>query len=214
MAHPKLPAAPEPAALREIGTHDEDVVAVVPHTVLWRVHATAGGHVLPWNRLRHFGPLPGCRFDPHEPPPHEQAAGVLYLALDVPTCLAEVFQDTRIVNRHDRAPYLTGFRLTRTVRLLDLGGTWPTRAGASQAINSTGRRAVTRGWARSIRGAFPGLDGLWHPSSMNAGLPCVTLFETAADALPASAVVSLPLAHPALAGALAAAADSLGYGLL
>ena len=64
---------------------------MVPHTVLWRIHATAGEHVMPWNRLRHFGPLDG-RFDPHAPPPHEQVAGVLYLALDVPTCVAEVYQ--------------------------------------------------------------------------------------------------------------------------
>lgn len=214
MPRPKLPEAPDPQALQDIGTHPEDVVAVVPYTVLWRIHATASAHVVPWNQLRHFGPLPGARFDPHQPPPHDQQAGVLYLALDISTCLAEVFQDTRDVNRHDRVPYLTGLRLTRTVALLDLAGTWPTRAGASQAINSTGRRAVTRGWARSIHQAFPTLDGLWHPSSMNAGLPCVTLFETAADALPREAEVSVPLGHPALAGAVARAAATLGYGLL
>ena len=213
MAYSKLPTAPSAAALREVGTRDEDVVAVVPHTVLWRIHATTGGHVVPWNRVRHFGPLDG-RFDPHEPPPREQAAGVLYLALDVGTCVAEVFQATRVVNRQDRSPYLTGLRLTRTVHLLDLEGVWPTRAGASQAINSTGRRDVTRGWARSIHAAFPALDGLWHPSSMNAGLPCVTLFETAQDALPAEAEVSVPLSHPALADALAKTADGLGYSLL
>jgi hypothetical protein len=213
VAHPKLPPAPSEDRLRAIGTRDEDVVAVVPHTVLWRIHATTGEHVVPWNKLRHYGPLDG-RFDPHDPPPHEQAAGVLYLALDVPTCVAEVYQGTRVVNRHDRSPYLTGLRLTRTVHLLDLEGVWPTRAGASQAINSTGRHDVTQGWARSIHHAFPVLDGLWHPSSMNAGLRCVTLFETAADALPADAEVSVPLSHPALADALAAMADGLGYALL
>jgi hypothetical protein len=118
------------------------------------------------------------------------------------------------VNRQDRAPYLTGLRLTRTVQLLDLAGTWPTRAGASQAINSTGRRQVTQAWARSMHQAFPALDGLWHPSSMNAGQPCVTLFENAQDALPGDAEVSLPLAHPALADALAKVADELGYTML
>jgi RES domain len=212
--HPKLPSAPSADALREVGTRDEDVLAVASHTVLWRIHATTGEHVVPWNRLRHFGPLPGCRFEPHDPPPHEQAAGVLYLAIDVATCVAEVYQGTRTVNRVDRSPYLTGLRLTRTVALLDLAGTWPTRAGASQSINSTGRRDVTSGWARSIHQAFPDLDGLWHPSSMNAGQPCVTLFEPAGNALPAEAEVSLPLAHPALADPLAVVANALGYRLL
>ncbi|MDX6255150.1 MAG: hypothetical protein QOJ11_1484 [Frankiales bacterium] len=211
---PKLPPAPAANILREIGTRDDDVLAVASHTVLWRIHATAGEHVVPWNELRHFGPLPGSRFDPHEPPPHEQRAGVVYLAVDIATCVAEVYQATRTVNRQDRSPYLTGLRLTRTVRLLDLHGTWPTRAGASQALNSTGRRDVTCGWARSIHQAFPVLDGLWHPSSMNAGLPCVTLFETAQDALPDEAEVSLPLSHPSLADALAKVADNLGYTLL
>jgi hypothetical protein len=211
---PKLPPSPGVEAVREVGTRDDDVLAVASHTVLWRIHATAGEHVTPWNQMRHFGPLPGCRFDPHDPPPHEQAAGVLYLAIDVATCVAEVYQLGRAVNRHERSPYLTGLRLTRTVRLLDLSGTWPTRAGASQAINSSGRRDVTRGWARSIHQAFPTLDGLWHPSSMNGLQPCVTLFETAQDALPAEAEVSLPLSHPALADALAKVADELGYLLL
>ncbi len=41
--HPKLPAAPSVEALLAVGTRDEDVVAVVPHTVLWRIHATTGG---------------------------------------------------------------------------------------------------------------------------------------------------------------------------
>ncbi|BEP14382.1 RES family NAD+ phosphorylase [Acidothermaceae bacterium B102] len=211
--HPKLPSAPSVEALHSLGTRDDDVLAVASHTVLWRIHATAGDHVVPWNQLRHFGPLDG-RFDPHEPPPHEQPAGVLYLAIEVATCVAEVYQSTRVVNRQDRSPYLTGLRLGRTVRLLDLAGDWPTRAGASQAINSTGRRDVTRGWTRSIHQAFPALDGLWHPSSMHAGRPCVTLFETAQDALPDEAEVSIPLSHPALADALAKVADNLGYLLL
>jgi hypothetical protein len=211
---PKLPPSPGTETLREVGTRDEDVLAVASHTVLWRIHSTTGEHVTPWNRMRHFGPLPGCRFDPHEPPPHEQPAGVLYLAIDIATCVAEVFQLARAVNRHERSPYLTGLRLTRTVRLLDLSGTWPTRAGASQALNSSGRRDVTRGWARSIHQAFPTIDGLWHPSSMNGLQPCVTLFESAQDALPDDAEVSLPLSHPALADALAKVADEVGYQLL
>jgi hypothetical protein len=91
LPHPKLPPAPSAEALRDVGTREDDVLAVATHTVLWRIHATTGEHVVPWNQVRHFGPLSGCRFDPHEPPPHEQPAGVLYLALDVASCVAEVY---------------------------------------------------------------------------------------------------------------------------
>lgn len=192
---------------------DVDVVAVAPHSVVFRIHRTVGVHVLGWNGLRHYGPLASARFDPHEPPPREQQRAVLYAGLDVVTCLAEVFQSTRQINRHEGAPYLTGFRPLRTLRLLDLTGRWPTRAGCSQAIN-TGRRDASRSWARSIRGAFPDLDGLWYRSSMNAGKPCVALFDTVTDAMPERPIVSVPLAHPGLAEPVAAAADALGYRLL
>lgn len=36
---------------------------------LWRVFRTAGPHALAWNELRHYGPIPGMRFDPQPPPP-------------------------------------------------------------------------------------------------------------------------------------------------
>lgn len=190
-----------------------DILAVAAQTVLWRIHATAGEHVLPWNVMRTFGPTT-ARFDPHPPPPGDRSGElVLYLAVDVQTCLAEVFQRTRVVNRRLRSPYLTSLNCTRVVRLLDLSGTWPTQAGASQALHS-GRTDVARGWARAIRAAFPDLDGLWHPSSMNANRPCVTLFAPANDALPADPRLSLPLAHPGLASALAGAAARVGYRLL
>ena len=65
----KLPWPPEPEALRETGAPTDDLVAVTTDTVLWRVHRSAGGHVVGWNELRHYGPVAACRFDPHEPPP-------------------------------------------------------------------------------------------------------------------------------------------------
>lgn len=163
--------------------------------------------------MRTYGPTT-ARFDPHPPPPGESSGErVLYLALDVHTCLAEVFQRTRVVNRRRRSPYLTGFTGTRPLRLLDLAGTWPTRAGTSQALNS-GRTDISRAWARAIRAAFPDLDGLWHPSSMNANQPCLALFAPAVDALPDDPRLSLPLSHPRLAVALADAAARIGYRLL
>ncbi|MEP7020130.1 MAG: RES family NAD+ phosphorylase [Pseudonocardiales bacterium] len=209
---PKLPHPPTIERLRAVGLKDPDVVAVAPHTTLWRLHRTVGTHVQPWNALRHYGPLPDRRFEPHDPPPHEQVRGVSYLALDIKTCVAEVFQTTRLVDRHTGTPYLTGLRLIRPARLVDLTGDWPTRAGASQAINS-GPRPRASEWARAIRSAFD-VDGVWYRSSMHGEGWCSALFDTAADAMPPAPRVSVPLAHPAIAAPLARAAAELGYGLL
>lgn len=207
---------PDPPSVAELVALGPDPVAVIAQTVLWRIHGTTGPHAVAWNRLRTAGPLPSARWDPHPDGPVVEGSGegVLYLALDVPTCLAEVYQTTRTIARRRASAYLTGLRLTRTVTLLDLTRTWPTRAGASMALCSTPRRDVSRAWARAIRAAYPTLDGLWHPSSMHGNDPCVTLWAPAADALPDRPEVSLPLAHPALTAALAGAAADLGYRLL
>jgi RES domain len=211
---PKLPWPPAAEKLRrEVRLDLEgDVAAVHSATVLVRLHRTEGGHVHRWNAMRRFGPV-DARFEPHEPPPHEQAAGVTYLSLAVQTSLAEVYQRTRVVNRYAGRPYLTLFQLTRTVQLLDLAGVWPTRAGASQLISS-GRHEVSSAWARVLHRAYPQLDGLWYRSSMNAGEPCLALFENAADALPERPLLSRPLADPGLAPALGRMANELGYLLL
>ena len=209
---PKLPRPPTAVSLRSTLLAQTDIVAVAPHSTLWRIHRTVGTHVQPWNEIRRYGPLPGRRFEPHDPPLREQDKSVLYVGLDTRTCVAEVFQTTRLVDRHTGTPYLTGMQLTRSVRLLDLSGDWPTRAGASQAINS-GPRPRASDWARTIREAYE-IDGLWYPSSMHGGGMCAALFDTAADALPAGPRVSVALAHPALAGPLARFADDLGYRLL
>jgi hypothetical protein len=209
----KLPLPPPPEQLVDLGLHEDDVVAVAPHTVLLRIHRTAGAHPGRWDEFRHYGPVPTARFDPHLPPPRVQAEGVGYAALSLRTCLAEVFQADRVVDRHSGAPYLTGWRPVRVLRLLDLGGTWPTRAGASQALNS-GPRDRAQAWARAIRAAFPRLDGVWYPSSMDAGQPCVALYLPAESARPRRPVGSWPLAHPGLAVPVSAAVEELGYLLL
>lgn len=211
----KLPHPPPFELLRDrIGIREQDWRLYPPSTTLWRVHRTAGPHLVAWNELRHFGPVATCRFDPHEPPPGpDKADGVSYLAVTAQTALAEAFQTRRMIDRHAGAPQLVGLQLTRAVRLLDMAGSWPTRAGASQAINS-GRRDVARAWARTIRSAFPTLDGLWHPSCMDGGSGCLTLWTPAADAFPTRPILSRPLSDPSLANRLAAAADRLGYRLL
>lgn len=215
----RLPQPPAPAALRSLLRPDEDVVAVRSGARLVRVFVAGGRHQQRWNTFRHTGPLVHARFDPHPPGPggtrqHSADHGVLYFGLSVRTSVAEVFQQTSVVDRTTRRPHLVVFRPRRTLRLLDLTGLWPTRAGASQEI-STGPKDVTQVWARTIRAAFPDLDGLWYRSSMDSGDPAVCLWDApAATALPAQPDVLLPLDHPGLDVPLARVCDSLNYTLL
>lgn len=126
------------------------------------------------------------------------------------TSVAEVFQATRVVDRAGDDRCLAAFRTSRIVRLLDITGDWPTRAGASQAIAS-GPRHRAQAWARAIYEAYPTLEGVWYPSSMHGGHAAVVLFERAADALPADPELDVPLTHPGLLPDLVRAANALGY---
>lgn len=99
----------------------------------------------------------------HDPPPHRQERAILYAAIEGPTCLAEVFQDTRVIDRHRNDPWLAAFVIAGALDLLDLTGTWPTRAGASMAINSGPRPGAQR-WARAVWDAYPVVHGLYYPS--------------------------------------------------
>jgi len=205
---PKLPLPPPPGRLAEIGA-DERVVPA--GAALFRVYFLGGLHSGSWNAFRHYGPATG-RFDPHLPPPRLQERGVMYLARHPRTCLAEVFQAKRRVDILTSEPMLVGFRLVRAVHVLNLTGLWPTRAGASMAISS-GPRPRAQRWARAIHAAFPAIDGLLYGSSMAGNAPCLTLFERAADALPARPEVHRPLADPLLRAFLGRTAVTLGYGL-
>jgi hypothetical protein len=166
-----------------------------------------------WSSLRSFGPT-GARFDHHDPPAaiHPLKA-ILYGADSGPTCLAEVFQDTRVVDRSRNQPALTAFALTRDLELLDVTGAWPTRAGASMAI-ATGRRARAREWSRAIHAAFPRLAGIRYGSSMDANRPAFALYERASPAIPARPHLDLPLTVPGLTLLLARACVRFGYGLV
>lgn len=205
----KLPARPDRDRL---ASTEPELVAFAPHSTLWRIHNAAGEWVRPWNELRRFGPVRDCRFDPHEPPPRVQSEGVAYFALDVATAVAERFQHARNVDRRFHRPHLVGFRPSRTLRLLDLTGTWPLRAGASHVIN-TGRHDICRAWARAIRATWPDVDGLWHTSSLTA-LPCATLWNPAADAFPAAPAIDTPLTHAGLVDVLERICTRIGYTLV
>ncbi|GAB3299781.1 RES family NAD+ phosphorylase [Parasphingorhabdus pacifica] len=215
----RLPQPPAPAALQAMLRRTEDVIAVPAGTRLVRVFTSGGNHPQQWDSFRYAGPLPHARFDPHVPntqggPTVTREHGVLYFSLAVRTCIAEVFQATSTVDRRTRSPYLVLFRPRRTLRLLDLSGLWPTRAGASQAI-SNGTKERTQAWARNIRAAYPELDGLWYRSSMDAGNPSLCLWDPpSATALPESPDVLLPLDHPGLDLPLGRVCNELSFTLL
>ncbi|GAC1332169.1 MAG: RES family NAD+ phosphorylase [Mycobacteriales bacterium] len=213
----KLPLPPGPEQLAEL-RQAEDVIALAPMTRLVRIYRTSGEHPTGWRSLRTFGPVPGGRFDPHPVrtdarPADAPGYGVTYLGLSLRTALAEVFQDTRTVDRRTGRPYLAVFRVRHAVRLLDLAGSWPTRAGASQAISS-GRRDRAQAWARAIYSAYDDVEGVWYPSAMDGGAPAVCLWQRAAAALPRTPEVNMPLDAPTLALPLARACGPIGYRLL
>lgn len=138
---------------------------------------------------------------------------VFYAAEHGPTSVAEVFQQTRVIDRRSREPWLAAFRLARPVWLLDLTGSWPTRAGASMALSS-GTRARARRWSRAIYDAFETVDGLYYPSSMDGNRPAVAFYERSRDALPGAPTFHRPLADPALLVPLQRVAADFGYGIV
>jgi hypothetical protein len=206
----RLTPPPPVASLRAIAPE----IHVLPAgAVLWRISFRAGAHPSRWNGFRSFGPT-GARFD-HQPPPakRHRTRAILYASDSGPTSLAEAFQQTRVIDRFADSPALAAFPLTRDLQLLDLTGAWPTRAGASMAINS-GPRATARAWSRAIYAAYPAVEGLRYASAMNANQPAFALYERARSSLPTTAALDLPLATPALAAPLAVAAIRFGYALV
>lgn len=175
----------------------------------WRIYFQGGSHPTAWNTFRDYGPTT-ARFDHHLAPPHVQTRRVLYLAESPLTCFAEVFQDTRTIDRARHSPWLVCFELVRPVILLDLTGTWPTQAGASMAINS-GPRPRARRWSQVIYEAYPAIEGLYYASSMNANRPAVMFYERARTALPERPLFHRALADPTLTAAIARAAQRFNY---
>jgi len=191
-----------------------DVSVLPAGTMLWRIYFRGGDHPGRWDGMRAFGPLPDARFDHHAKPQRVQERGILGATGDeaIATCIAEVFQDGRLVDTGRRDPFLAGFELAGDVPLLNLRGRWPTRAGASANINS-GPRPRCRRWSRVIYDAYPDIAGLLYASSMNGNEPAIALYERAAPSLPAAPVFDRPLSEAALLLPLERIASSLGYGL-
>ena len=183
--------------------------------MIWRIYFRGGLHPTNWKDFRYVGPI-DARFDHHiGNEPARQDRAVLYGADDPITCLAEVFQRTRVMNRWHREPWLVGFETDKPMRLLDLTGSFPTRAGASMGL-LTGSRSVSRTWARAFHESFPEIDGIYYPSSMHANRPAMVLNERARDAgvMPVQACFHRSLGDPAILSILRNAAHELGYALL
>jgi len=162
----KLPEPPPKATLETISPA---VATLQAGAKLWRIYFRDGIYPTTWDRMRYYGPVSSARFDHHLDPPGVQDRGILYAAAGddaIATCLAEVFQDTRLVDSRRKEPRLAAFALAEDVSLLDLGGKWPTVAGASANINS-GPRPRCRRWSKTIYDAYPKLMGLYYASSMN-----------------------------------------------
>ncbi len=210
----KLPAPPSPAELALVPPRVKTLAA---GELLWRIYKRAGRHPVGWNTFRAFGPLPTARFDHHlagrDGAAHAQRRRIYYAAAEIATCLAELFQETRTIDRAGEEATLVAFELAREVALLDLTGVWPTRAGASMALSS-GPRSRTRPWSRAIYEAYRDVQGLYYPSSMHAHRPAVALYERATTALPRTPLLHRPLSDPALLADLDRIAGDLGYRLV
>ncbi|MCA0307318.1 MAG: RES family NAD+ phosphorylase [Actinobacteria bacterium] len=204
---PKVPRTPPTDLVHEPG----DILSVQP--LLWRIHRTQGSHVLPWNQLRTFGPIPTMRYEPQPEPAAPSIEGGLYTATSLATALAETFQATRIVDSRSFGPRVTAWTPTRALCLLDLTGGWALRNGAAFAL-ATAPKSTCRAWARQIRATWPDLDGLRTPSTMTGGTS-VVLWNPARTSLPAAPDFSRPLAEPTVhATASRIAGQELGYRII
>jgi RES domain len=146
--------------------------------------------------------------------PQTQARGIYYAAADAKTCLAEVFQVTRRIDRVFQAPWLVVFETSAQLKLLDLTGDFATRMGASMAIHS-GNRSRARGWARDLYEAYPEIQGILYSAAMHGGRPAMAFNERApqGNLFPAHPLFNRGLADDAMLDSLEVAAADLGYAL-
>jgi len=211
----KLPAPPSIAQLRAI---KPTVTRVRRGATFARIYYTASAYPVAWNDFRYYGPT-DSRFDHHllnaAGAAHVQPRGILYAAETAQTCLAEVFQSTRMINRTRDAPWLDIFDLAVNLTLVVLTGTFATKMGASTAIHS-GPRSRARAWAQALYLAYPQCHGLLYCSSMNGNAPAIALTERAiaAGALPRTPRLNRALADAALTNHVYAAASELNYTVL
>lgn len=183
------------------------------HARLFRIYFQGGAHPVQWNEFRFFGPT-RSRFDHHTRPKRLQARGIIYVTRGgdaILTALAEVFQDSRHIDRTRSSPWLAAFDIEDPLPLLDTGSKWPIRAGGNMAINS-GPRGRARDWSRGIYRQYQDVEGIWYPSSLT-NQACGALYERALHALPTRPQLNLPLNHPDLLPNLTRFAVQLNYSI-
>lgn len=166
---------------------------------LWRIFRTAGAHAVTWDELRHFGPLPDMRFDPHPLPlDHYPDVAVMYTATQSYTAIGEVYQEERMIYRSSGGATIAAWRPARPLELLDLTTNWPVLNGAAASMMMDDKRH-TQVWARAIAEQFDSaIDGLYHQSSIN-NEPLITLFSRTEQlpAFPARPLFHALLSDPA-----------------
>jgi len=210
-----VPKVPRQPSLEHLKSLSPAIKRLPTGASLWRIYFRGGPHPTRWSEFRYVGPL-DSRFDHHtvskDGQPSLQKRGVLYAADHPTTCLAEVYQKTRTINRWYKEPWLVGFELATPLELLDLTGAFATRSGASMGLMTTAR-SISRQWARGYYAAYPALQGLYYPSSMHANRPAVVLNEhaDASGALPAHPCFHRALSDPAMLTVLRNAARTVGY---
>ena len=208
---------PLPPSIEEIRNKPPEIRALPEGTVLARVYFTGGVQTTRWDQFRHFGPT-NARFDHHyadaQGEPHVQPRSIFYCATNATTCFAEVFQDTRRIDRIRNAPWVAIFELQHMLELLDLTGAFTTRVGASMAIN-TGSRVRGREWAKCFYEAYGELHGIYYASSTHGNAPALAFNDRAekASVLPAYPMLNRALSDDALLDVLKHSASALGYGL-
>lgn len=208
----KFPEPPGVAALRKL---TPDFRTLASNTALARIYFRGGDHPSAWNAFRHYGPV-DSRWDPHLRDENGRASiqdrGVLYAACGpeaIPTCLAEVFQTKRLIDRHSRQPALAVIKLAAPLDLLDLTGRFTSRLGASTAMHSGSRRRSQR-WSAQLYEAFPTAQGILYCSSMYGNAPALALFERAIKSLPDEPSAHRMLSDPALSQIIQIAAMEVG----
>jgi RES domain-containing protein len=210
----KFPSSPGVAVLSALAP----TIHILPEgSILARVYYARSPYLQAWDQFRYFGPL-NSRWDHHVPDvegnPQAQERGIYYAAANAKTCLAEVFQVTRRIDRVFQAPWLVVFETQAQLKLLNLTGDLATRMGASMGIHS-GSRGRARGWARDLYEAFPEIQGILYAASMHGGRPAMALNERAlaGPLFPAHPLYHRALADDAMLNTLKHAASDLGYAL-
>jgi hypothetical protein len=207
----KLPIAPDLERLRSLAP---SLLTVHAGTRLHRIYERGGDYPTLWNAFRYFGPT-DARFDHHLPDDdghgRVQERGVLYLATDITTAIAEVFQDRRSVNRGNGDPWSVSFVLASELTLLNLTDTFCVQAGGSMKLTS-GPTMYSQNWARSFYECYADIQGIYHPSSLT-NRPILTLYERADSSrcFPETTSFHRALSDPLLIEPLRNVCKEIGY---